>query len=519
VTWPIPPVSYPLPDPDHGRAMIDAISDWAPVVAEDGPTVDRVYHDTFDWRIHRDGGTLESMHRAWSWRDRSGHSAHHRQAGRPPAFAWDLPSGDLRTALGAVIEMRRLLPRVRVHIESRILRVLDDEQKTVVRVAFESGRASLPDSDETKPLPGRVQVLPVRGYVAEFRAVTSFLESRFPLEADNRSELETALSALGAKPADYSGKVALHLDPDLAAADATRLIHRSLLATMMRNEAGTKADTDSEFLHDFRVSIRRTRSALTQIRGVFPEAELERFRDGFKWMGTATGPVRDLDVWLLKLDGYRRTLPEAIRPHLDALDVFLRAEQRREQRKLARTLGSKEYAALIDNWRRFLAGATPDVDAPPNARRPVAEVASERIHKVYRRVLKRGGKITVDTPADALHRLRIDGKKLRYLLEFFRSLYDADEIGRLVRALKLLQDNLGDFNDYEVQQASLGAFADRMTAGGKAPAETLMAMGRLVERLEQGQQEERERFQACFGRFARKSGRGRIDRLFGGTAS
>jgi CHAD domain-containing protein len=288
---------------------------------------------------------------------------------------------------------------------------------------------------------------------------------------------------------------------------------------MMRNEAGTKADTDSEFLHDFRVSIRRTRSALTQIKGVFPDPELARFNDGFRWMGAATGPVRDLDVWLLKLDGYRRTLPETIRPHLDALETFLKREQRREQRKLARTLGGEKYANLIDEWRRFLARATPEENAPPNARRPVKEVASERIHKIYRRVLKRGGKIRPDSPAEALHRLRIDGKKLRYLLEFFRSLYDVDEIGGLIKSLKQLQDNLGDFNDYEVQQASLKAFAARMTSGGKAPPETLMAMGRLVGRLEQGQAEERERFQACFAKFAKRSGRHRIDRLFGGAAS
>jgi hypothetical protein len=184
--------------------MIEAISQWAPVLEEEGPVVDRVYYDTFDWRIYDDGGTLQATPRTWTWCDGTGHSPYPRQAGRPPAFAWDLPEGEFRTALASVVEMRRLLPRVRVRVESRILRVLDGEKKTVVRVAFESGEASLPDGDGTKPLPGRVHVLPVRGYVAEFRAVTSFLEGRFPLEADNRSELETALAAVGAKPGDYS---------------------------------------------------------------------------------------------------------------------------------------------------------------------------------------------------------------------------------------------------------------------------------------------------------------------------
>jgi hypothetical protein len=70
-----------------------------------------------------------------------------------------------------------------------------------------------------------------------------------------------------------------------------------------------------------------------------------------------------------------------------------------------------------------------------------------------------------------------------------------------------------------VQQASLKEFADRMTKSGKAPPETLMAMGRLVERLEEGQAAERRRFHDCFEKFAGKSGRKRIDRRFGGAGS
>ena len=64
-----------------------------------------------------------------------------------------------------------------------------------------------------------------------------------------------------------------------------------------------------------------------------------------------------------------------------------------------------------------------------------------------------------DSPDEALHRLRIDAKKLRYLLEFFRALYPPKEIGAVVGALKSLQDNLGDFNDLSVQQGAMRGFA------------------------------------------------------------
>ena len=64
---------------------------------------------------------------------------------------------------------------------------------------------------------------------------------------------------------------------------------------------GTIADVDSEFLHDFRVAVRRTRSLQRQLEPVFPPEPLAHFRSEFRWLQQATGPVRDLDVHQLDL--------------------------------------------------------------------------------------------------------------------------------------------------------------------------------------------------------------------------
>jgi CHAD domain-containing protein len=131
---------------------------------------------------------------------------------------------------------------------------------------------------------------------------------------------------------------------------------------------------------------------------------------------------------------------------------------------------------------------------------------------------KRGGKIDDDSPKELLHRLRIDAKKLRYLLTFFRSLYPTATIDALVTALKKLQDNLGDFNDYGVQQAAMKDFAERMLAEG-APVTTIMAMGRLVERLESGEAKERRKFRKRFREFTSKGNRALFRELFGPDGS
>jgi CHAD domain-containing protein len=344
--------------------------------------------------------------------------------------------------------------------------------------------------------------------------VAGFLRDECGLAPDARGELECALQPFGRTPGDYTSKFRIALDPEMPARDAARAIHLALLETMLRNEEGTRRDLDSEFLHDFRVAIRRTRSALTQIPGVYPEPDVERFKEEFRWLGTATGPTRDLDVYLLKMDGYKGGLPEEVRADLKPLEEFLERKQNLAHRLLVTALDSARYRRLVEEWRAFLTEEPVGALLARNAESPVRAVASERIRRVHRWMVQRGRAIEDDTPAEALHDLRIRAKKLRYLLEFFRSLYPERAVERLVAELKQLQENLGDFNDYQVQIRSLQGFAAEMAGEGSAPLRTQLAMGRLLARLDAGRAAERSRFAERFDRFASRRNRKRFARLF-----
>jgi len=390
---------------------------------------------------------------------------------------------------------------------------VDDLEKTVVRVALRTGTAEV--GDDRGEIPPLILLFPVRGYDRELGRVREYLEDQADLPRTGQASLVAALEAVGRSPGDYTGKFDLRLDANARADEAARAIHRALLDTIRRNEAGTAADTDSEFLHDLRVAVRRTRSALSQIRDVFPAADLQKFKAGFRRVGQVTGPTRDLDVYLLKLPAYAESLPESARGDLEALREFLVRTQKEEQAKVAAALGSDWYRELLADWRDFLTSTSPTGPAPANAARPIGLVASESIRSTFRKLLKQGRKIDAESPAERLHRLRITAKKLRYLLTFFRSLYPEDSIDLLVKALKKLQDNLGDFNDYGVQQAALKGFAVRMLGDG-APVTTIMAMGRLVERLEGGEAEERRAFEQRFAAFSSSENRRLFKRLFGG---
>ncbi|MDH3285847.1 MAG: CHAD domain-containing protein, partial [Acidobacteriota bacterium] len=275
------------------------------------------------------------------------------------------------------------------------------------------------------------------------------------------------------------------LQPTMRADEAVLTILRRLFETMRANEDGTRRGLDSEFLHDFRVAARRTRSCLGQVKGVFEKEASRRFRREFAWLGEVTGPTRDLDVFLLQMREHRIEQTESLRSGLEHAAEYLRDRQKVEQRRLAGALASERYMKLTRDWSAFLERAPRDdgEGLPPDASRPATEVASERIWRAFRRVFKRGNALEPGAPPEAIHRLRIDCKKLRYLMEFFKSLFLREQISSPIRALRRLQDCLGDYNDLEMQQGELRKIAAELQARGDATAGTLLAVDSLIGTL------------------------------------
>jgi CHAD domain-containing protein len=235
---------------------------------------------------------------------------------------------------------------------------------------------------------------------------------------------------------------------------------------------------DTEFLHDFRVAVRRTRTLLTQIKRVFPEEAAARFVTEFSWLAKATGPTRDLDVLLLAL---RETPDELSADEVAAFRADVVQEQQREHGLLVQQLAEARYRALTSGWRTFLKRAKPRGPEPENAGKPLAEVVSRRAWRLYRRIAARAEAVHGATPPEVLHQTRIDAKKLRYLIDATRSLYPVEALDRVLRALKKLQGVLGDFNDATVQERRLLEYGRAVAERDPEGSSTHRAIERLAK--------------------------------------
>ena len=511
-------IEFIFPDNLRPEDLQSTLQDDNRIIAEPPRTIYRTYFDSFDWRLYLDGSLLEDS------RDGNSHTlvlralqGEDRSPGlkldTPPRFARDLPQGPLREQLEPLLEMRELVPIFRIRSRVTGLRILNRDEKTVAWLKIEENNLPRQRGIRSGKLDNRAVIIPVRGFAKPGKAMAKRLQQQGLIPAED-SLMLSVLAKIGEKPGSYSSKLNLKLDPAMRADQASKIILQRLLDIMLQNEAGTRKAADTEFLHDFRVAIRRTRSALSQIKAVFPTRIIDRYKREFAWLGQMTSPSRDLDVYLLNFDDYRDSLPVAVRPDIEPLRSFLIRHQKAENKALVKVLDSARYARLIRNWRTFLEQPVNERSTLKNAGRPVSEVASQRIWRVFRRVIQEGDAITADSPADDLHELRKTCKKLRYLMEFFASLYPSGNIKGLIQTLKILQDNLGDFQDYEVQVSTLKTFSHQMVTEDTAPPDTLLAMGMLIDGLERRQHQAREAFAGRYAGFSQQKNQQRFRKLF-----
>jgi CHAD domain-containing protein len=357
-------------------------------------------------------------------------------------------------------------------------------------------------------------VTPLRGYQAQARRAADLLAAAPGVADGGQPALEAALTLAGRRPGDYSSKIDVRLTPRMPAAAAMTAVLARLLDTLEANVDGTLRDIDTEFLHDLRVAVRRSRSALKLAGDVLPGGLARRIRPEFKWLSDLTTPCRDLDVYLLGYPDMAASLVAATAGELEPFREHLSRSRRAARAQLTRGLRSARFSRFTREWRQALAEASRDA-----ARRPTAaRLAASRIARAHQRVIRDGTAIGATSPPESLHELRKRCKELRYLLEIFASLYDPGRHWRVVKDLKGLQDCLGEFQDMHVQHSELRAFAAEMAAARAAPT-ALLAMGEIAAGLVARQHRSRDEFAARFREFASPDSQARLQALTGVAAT
>lgn len=250
------------------------------------------------------------------------------------------------------------------------------------------------------------------------------------------------------------------LTPNATVDDAIGVIAAACRDHWDANLAAAVAGHHPEGVHQFRVGLRRFRTALTLFKDYIPASQRAWLKTEAKELGDLLGPARDLDVFLGEL-----ALPVA---HAAVSDpqVAVMMRSAREARgaahaRLADALTDRRYRRFMTRLSTWIEGqgwrtGQNAHDGEAGARGFARTTLNRRLAKIQKRA-----KAIMESAPEELHELRIDIKKARYGFEFFAKLLPQRRVERVGRLLKALQDELGHLNDIDVAGRTINALAAR----------------------------------------------------------
>ncbi|WP_027389992.1 CHAD domain-containing protein [Chrysiogenes arsenatis] len=461
------------------------------------------YFDTFDWRLFRAGYSLYAENSAQGFR-----FTLQRLQGKEvataissgvvfPQFASQFPAGTLQRKLQKIIANRILLPLLSLQGTAQQWTIGECTKHPIQLHAIHAAW-HLPSASETPGNPFTLLSLHCpagakKSFTEQVRALFDSLRNATVLP---ENLLLSGLEWCQVSVQNISPDITFGNDPTAPASAMVVRTFQQLQHVMVLNEPGIEQGLDTEFLHDFRVALRRTRSLIKVFADLFPPDQLGQFNPQWRWLTRRTGFLRDIDVFLEAFETYRQTVPSTLAEELLPFRALLWQRRDKAHSILCRALRSRRYHTLMEGWRTMLAAQTPESDET------IAAVSITRLEQSYRRLRHKGKLYHAEPTATSLHALRLAGKKLRYLLEFTLPVYGPQHLAPLVKALKQLQNGLGALNDLAVHERLIIATARQMELTRQGNRTTFMALGYIMATLDGLNAAERERIDTLWKKLA-----------------
>lgn len=377
-----------------------------------------------------------------------------------------IPDSRVRWRIIHLLKDKPLAPVFEVDTRRTKL-VLTRGKSLALEAAFDTGEIRLSRKPGESVPVSEFEVELVRGSADELFSVARQLTENLPLVLSVLSKADRGFRlARGEANAAFTSH-GVKLSPAGSADDAVASIISEALHHMLNNVEVVRAGL-AEGIHQMRVALRKLRIAISMLH---PEQRvaLASISSEARDIARVLGEGRDLDVLLTDI-----TYPVARSLGKDEefshLVHLIEAKREACHASIVELINSEKFrsfvigVAAVTYQRPWLSIAsehgTMEADAGAFARRQV-----ERRNRQVHRAIRKAGKLK----AADVHELRIRLKKLRYTLDFFRSVLPARRAGRLLRLVTKLQSLLGDMNDAAIARAFIRDQLRAQEAGEDTP--------------------------------------------------
>ncbi|WP_166263860.1 CHAD domain-containing protein [Marinobacter caseinilyticus] len=264
--------------------------------------------------------------------------------------------------------------------------------------------------------------------------------------------------------------------------DQWRAMTRALVHSLERLKAlepGIRLGFDPEFLHQYRIAIRKIRGVLETLYRLTNDRTLKKPTRSLRDCARATSELRDLDVFLGKLIEWQNN-PENHDALVRANIITVCRQRHREaHRRLVDLLDSKNYRDQFDRWQTLIQKSKFNTKLKALCGPLSGQALLERIADHNARL----GALTETSPDDDVHRLRKCLKRIRYLCDL-----DPTLPASFLKALRHRQTLMGEFQDHCMQQTLLTSLQKEAADGdalapliARIEAQKLAARWRIME--------------------------------------
>ena len=428
-----------------------------------------------------------------------------------PHFIWEIPPGKIRDKLKKWLNEKALMEKTVARIKSISYKLTDADTKNPLTLTINS--AHPPDHHTyNRPLAAWIEFHSLHKQRKSSISCRNSLIKKYHFKCCNDEFVHSLLSGLDDIPREKLTKKIISFDRGMPGQRVMATLLNHNLNIMETNEVGMLQDIDTEYLHDFRVGNRRSRSLITQVKRIFPETDIRRFSNDFSWLSRITSRHRDLDVFL----GELTQKIEASENNTDIRPVIelLRRERDQEHTRLLQLLESTRYEKFKRDWRNYLDKCQEKTRQAACARTSIIKPANQNIWKNYQKLIKKGKVTRKNYSFESIHELRKTAKKLRYLMEAFRSLYGEDDIDTVIGNLKKLQNNLGMIVDMHIQRDMLEYCKQQVLNSRQVRLKTIKAIDRLEDQCIEEEISAAKKFNLRFDQFSKPSTRKLFQKLF-----
>jgi CHAD domain-containing protein len=369
-------------------------------------------------------------------------------------------------------------------------------------------------------------------------SVVERLEEAGARRSPGKSKLARVLSGGSAEVdlADLAPPAPEGRSQEVAMSGVLREQARSCLVALVDHDPAIRLDDpDPEHVHRSRVATRRLRTVVKEFAplvaygsdglvgedGTTTEATnaaqawFATLLGELKWLANILGSVRDSDVRLQSLEQHCAKLPAIDAAAAELLLAAARGQRRTHHEELREAMGTGGYLEVLRSLDALASGPGPRSPVPNELwillSEPAAAGMPALAHRQWRSVRKAVRHLGPQTSDEALHRVRIQTKRLRYLAEVaapvLRPAANRDAALATAKAATALQDVLGDLHDAVVTEEWLRQTASS-TVTSAEPAAIVgigVAAGELVGVERETQRKARAVWPGAWHRLDRKT--------------